>query len=351
VKPDDPDQPPPGEVAPAPPAGLHSARKRGAHSPERRARRAAARKATMETVLITGIAGGQGRLLTQRLIDTYRVVGVDRAPWDGLPSQVKFYQIDLRKKAFEDVFRKERPSVVIHLAFIRHFRAEPEVRHEVNVLGTKRVMEFAEKHGVRQFLILSSHYVYGALPENPYFLDEDAPLNASRTYPEIRDLVESDALATAFLWKHPQIHSIVIRPVNILGYYVHSAIGRYLTLRRVPTMFGFDPMLQFIHEEDVTEAIAVAIEKQIRGIFNVVGPGAVPLSVAIKETGGRPFPMPEPIARAVIGQAFKYRLYPFPPGAIDFIKYPCTLDGSRFHKETGFNPLFGLKEIFASVTR
>jgi UDP-glucose 4-epimerase len=305
----------------------------------------------METVLITGISGGQGRLLTQRLSDSFRIVGVDRLPWEGHPSQVKIYQLDLLKKAFEDVFRKERPSVVVHLAFVRHFRADPKVRHQVNVLGTKRVLEFCQRHGVKQFLILSSHYVYGALPENPYFLDEEAPLNASRTYPEIRDLVETDGLAMAFLWKYPDINSVVMRPVNILGYYVHSAVGRYLKLRRVPSMWGFDPMMQFIHEEDVAEAMAIAIEKRIRGVYNVVGPGSVPMSVAIRETGGKPIHLPEPLARMVIDQLFRYKLYPFPAGAIDFVKYPCTLDGSRFLKETGFQPLFGLREIFASVTR
>src|SRR4029077_17678495 len=143
---------------------------------------------------------------------------------------------EMLKKKFEDVFRHERPQSVVHLGQIRHFRAEPELRHEVNVLGTRRLLEFCAKSEVKQLVVVSSSYVYGALPENPYFLDEDAPLNSSRTYPGIRALWEPDALATACLWKHPQIHSIVIRPVNILGYYVHSAIGRYLTLRRVPTM-------------------------------------------------------------------------------------------------------------------
>ena len=142
-----------------------------------------------------------------------------------------------------------------------------------------------------------------------------------------------------------------MRPVNILGYYVHSAVGRYLKLRRIPMMLGFDPMMQFIHEEDVAEAIAIAIEKRIRGVYNVVGPGAVPMSVAIRETGGRPIHLPEPLARVVIDRLFRYKLYPFPAGAIDFVKYPCTLDGTRFRKETGFQPLFGLREIFASVTR
>ena len=108
--------------------------------------------------------------------------------------------------------------------------------------------------------MLSSSYVYGALPENPYYMDEDTSLNVSRHYPDIRDLAEVDTLCTTFLWKYPEIATAILRPVNTLGYYVHSAIGRYLKLRYVPTVMGFNPMMQFIHEEDVAEAIARTLE-------------------------------------------------------------------------------------------
>ena len=74
--------------------------------------------------------------------------------------------------------------------------------------------------------------------------------------------------------------------MNVLGYYVHSMIGQYLRERRVPTVMGFDPMMQFIHEEDVSEAIALALEHGLQGVFNVAGPGEVPLHTAIRETGG-----------------------------------------------------------------
>src|SRR5439155_369753 len=83
----------------------------------------------------------------------------------------------------------------------------------------------------------------------PYYVDEDYPLNVSRTYPEVRDLAEVDQLVSAFLWRHPEVATTILRPVPILGYYTHSAIGRYLKQRYVPTIMGFNPMMQFIHEE------------------------------------------------------------------------------------------------------
>jgi UDP-glucose 4-epimerase len=302
-----------------------------------------------EKLLITGIAGGQGRLIARRLADHFQIAGVDRTAWEGYPPHVRMHVVDLRKRKFEDVFRTERPDALVHLAFVRHFRGDPQVRHEVNVLGTKRLLEYAVAYGVKRIVVLSSAYVYGALPDNPYYVNEDFPLNVSRTYPEVRDLAEVDTLATAFLWRHPEVVTAILRPVNTLGYYVHSAIGRYLRQRWVPTIMGFNPMTQFIHEEDVAEAVALALQTGAHGIFNVVGPGAVPLKVAIAETGGTAVPFPEPLARAVFANLFRLGLYHTPPGAMDFLKYPCTIDGRQFARAAGFKPLFTLEDIFASV--
>jgi UDP-glucose 4-epimerase len=302
-----------------------------------------------EKLLITGIAGGQGRLITRRLAEHFRIAGVDRQPWEGYPPTIRMHVVDLRKRKFEDVFRTERPDAVVHLAFVRHFRAEPRVRHEVNVLGTRRVLEYAIAYGVKRVVVLSSAYVYGALADNPFYVNEDYPLNVSRTYPEVRDLAEVDALASAFLWRHPEVVTSILRPVNTLGYYVNSAIGRYLRQRYVPTIMGFNPMTQFIHEEDVAEAVALALQSGTHGVFNVAGPGAVPLKVAIRETGGTAVPLPEPLARAIFSPLFRLGLYHTPPGAMDFLKYPCTIDGRQFAQATGFQPLFTLEDVFSSV--
>src|SRR2546425_1094948 len=302
-----------------------------------------------EKLLITGIAGGQGRLIARRVADFFQIAGVDRVPWQGAPHNVRLHVVDLRKRKFEDVFRTERPDAVVHLAFVRHFRSDPEVRHEVNVLGTKKVLEYAIAQGVKRIVVLSSSYVYGALPDNPFYLNEDFPLNVSRTYPEVRDLAEVDTLATAFLWRHPEVTTAILRPVNTLGYYTNSAVRRYLAQRYIPTVLGFNPMWQFIHEEDVAEAGALALQTGAHGLVNVNGPGAVPLKVAIRETGGTAVPLPESALRAVAGRLFRLGLYHTPPGAIDFLKYPCVIDGEAFQHAAGFTPLFSLEDTFASV--
>jgi len=303
----------------------------------------------MEKVLITGISGGQGRLLARRLAENYEVCGVDRVEWDGAPRGIRVHAVDLRKKKFEDVIRSELPSGIVHMGFVRHFRSDAGVRHDVNVRGTKQLLDHCVNHGVQKLVLLSSSYVYGAFPENPYFMDEDQPLSGSRSYPEIRDLVEVDTLAGAFLWRYPHIRTCVLRPVNVLGFTVHSMIAEYLRQRTVPTVMGFDPMMQFIHEEDVSEAIALALEHGLQGVFNVVGPGEVPLHTAIRESGGRALPLPEPLMRPVFAQAFRFGFQPYPPGAIDYLKFPITLSGARFVEATRFRPLFGLEEIFQSL--
>jgi UDP-glucose 4-epimerase len=305
----------------------------------------------MEKVLITGIAGGQGRLLARRLLENYEVCGVDRVPWEGHPRGVTVHEVDLRKRKLEDVIRTELPTAVVHMAFIRHFRADPRTRHDVNVRGTKKLLDHCVHYGVQQLVVMSSGYIYGALPENPFYMDEEHAPEASRSYPEIRDLVEMDALAGSFLWQHPHIRTCVLRPVGTLGYFVHSLVGAYLRQPRIPTVLGFDPMMQFIHEEDVCEAIALALQHNLQGVFNVTGPGEVPIHTAIRETGGRAIPLPEPVLRLLFRRLFAWGVWPFPEGVIDYLKYPVTLSGKRFIEATKFRPLFGLEEIFHSLQR
>jgi len=298
----------------------------------------------MERILVVGIAGGLGRQVARRLQRDYEVVGADRAPLSARLPEVPFHRVDLRTRGFENVVRTVQPDVVLHLGFVRHFRGSHDERYDVNVRGTRRLLDHCRRHGVGRVVVLSTSYVYGALPDNPSFVDEDHPLSASRNYPEIRDLVEVDTLSTAFMWRHPDLRAAVLRPVPVLGYYTESTIGNYLRSRPVLVALGFNPMIQFIHEEDLAEAVALTVKQDLRGVYNVVGPGEVPLRVAIRETGGWALPLPDALLRRLTGLAAD-----LPPGAIDFVKFPCTIAGERFVAETGFRPRFGLKEIFRSV--
>src|SRR6185436_8893564 len=100
------------------------------------------------------------------------------------------------------------------------------------------------------------------------FLSEDAPLLAASAFSDMRDLVELDMLAQSFFWKHPHTETVILRPAHILGT-VRNAPSNYLRLPVVPTLMGFDPMMQAVHQEDVVSAIARALEPGVRGLYNL----------------------------------------------------------------------------------
>src|SRR5690606_13677144 len=109
-----------------------------------------------------------------------------------------------------------------------------------------------------------------------------------------------------------------------------------LRMRVVPTLLGFDPMVQVIHERDVAEAIVCALAPGARGIYNLTGPGEVPLSVVLHELGRQTVPIPHPLARPIWSTAFRLGFSGYPVAEFDFIRYVCMVDGSRAEKELGF---------------
>jgi UDP-glucose 4-epimerase len=197
-------------------------------------------------------------------------------------------------------------------------------------------------------VLVSSANVYGPRPDNPQFLTEDAPLLAAQRFPQMRDLVEIDHLVSTFLWRAQGVETVILRPVHIVGP-VHNAPSNYLRIERPPILLGFDPMVQLIHVQDVAECIALALQPGRRGIYNLVGPGEVPISAVLKELGREPYAIPHPFAKPILGFAFRLGLSSFPVAELDFIRYVCMVDGRRATAELGFRPHFGLRETIHAV--
>jgi UDP-glucose 4-epimerase len=301
-------------------------------------------------IVITGIAGRLGRLLARRLHrdGRFRVVGIDRRPFSGRPKDVEHVKVDLRAKKARDVFRAGDIDALVHMGVMHDPRQPEGEHHSWNIGGTMHMLEYCQSYRVPKVVVLSSANVYGPRPDNAQFLTEDAPLMGSQEFPEIRDLISVDHLASGFFWKAREIETVILRPVHILGG-VHNAPSNYLRLKLVPTLLGFDPMAQVIHELDVVEAILCALRPGIRGIFNVTGPGELPLSAILRELGKKAFPIPHPVARPVLGALWRFGATSFPVPELDFIRYVCMVDGSRARTELGFRPRFSLKETIRAV--
>jgi UDP-glucose 4-epimerase len=87
----------------------------------------------------------------------------------------------------------------------------------------------------------------------------------------------------------------------------------------------------------------------VRGVYNVSGPGEVPLSLVLKELGRRPIPVPHPLLRPLLRRAFEMRLTSYPPEQVDHIQYLCAVDGSRAARDLGYAPRHSLRETIRSV--
>jgi UDP-glucose 4-epimerase len=301
------------------------------------------------TVLVTGVSGNLGRALAKLLHTETHVVGLDRRPFAGKPKDIEHHQLDLRKARVEEVFRRNRIDALIHLGIMHDPRMPFSEAHSFNVVGTQKILELCERHRVRKVVLLSSANVYGPRPDNSNFLPEETPLLAADRYSDVRDLIELDMYAQSFMWKRPAIETVLLRPVNIVGPTVRNAPSNYLRLARPLTVMGFDPMIQLIHEEDVCRALVLALKPGLRGVFNVTGPGEVPLSAVLRELGRASIPVPHPLMRPLVRRAFEARLTGFPPEEVDHIQYLCVVDGSRFAREAGWSPRYSLRETIRSV--
>ena len=301
------------------------------------------------TVVVTGISGNLGRALAKQLHVEARVVGVDRRPFRDRPKDVDHLQVDVRKASVEEAFRRGPVDALIHLGIMHDPRAPFSEAHSFNVLGTRKVLDLCVRHGVRKVVVLSSANVYGPRPDNSNFLAEETPLMAADRFSDVRDLIEVDMYAQSFLWRHPEIETVILRPVNIVGPTVRNAPSNYLRLPRPLSVMGFDPMVQLIHEEDVARALVLALRPGVRGVYNVTGPGEVPLSLILKELGRSPIPVPQLLLRPVLRRLFRAGLSSFPAGELDHLQYLCVVDGARAAREMGWVPRYTLRETIRSV--
>ncbi len=300
-------------------------------------------------VAITGISGNLGKALAKLLHTEARIIGLDRRPFPEKPKDIEHHQLDIRKKKVEDVLRRRRPEALIHLGIMHDPRMPFSEAHSFNIIGTQKILDLCVRYQVKKVVVLSSANVYGPSPNNPSFLLEETPLMAADRFSGVRDLIELDMYAQSFVWKHPEVETVILRPVNIVGPTVRNAPSNYLRLERPLTVLGFDPMVQLIHEQDVCRALALALKPGLRGVYNITGPGEVPLSAVLRELGRKPLPVPHLLIRTLLRRAFEARLTSFPPEEVDHIQYLCAVDGSRAARDFGWAPRHSLRDTIRSV--
>jgi UDP-glucose 4-epimerase len=298
-------------------------------------------------VLVTGVADQLGGQLAAQLADDpgiERVLGVDTAP-PAVPegTRVEFVRADLRDPRIATVLDSARVDTVVHAAPRSGAGAK-----ELNVIGTMQLMAACQRSGtVRKLVVKSTAEVYGGGASAPaVFTEQDADQDRQ---PTSGDAAEIEGYALGLARRRPDLVLTVIRLAEVIGPHVDNALTRYFSLPFVPTVFGFDARVQFVHITDALAVLERAITHDLPGVFNVGGDGVLMLSQAIRRAGRVPLPVP----RAAIGPATRLAggRVELSPGLSRLLSYGRVIDTTRLKTTFGFTPKWTTAAAFDDYVR
>ncbi len=302
-------------------------------------------------VAITGAQSFLGRNLIGLLEEDPRVgriIALDQAAPDTAGAKTHFYELDLSHPVAEErlteICGAENVECLTHLGFLETPTHASAWAHEFESVGTMHVLNACRRSNVTKFVMRSQTALYGAHPTNPNYLTERHPLRARRDQPYFADKIEAERDAQHFGPPGSGRTVTILRMAPILGPGIKTATTRYLGRRAVPTLLGFDPLWQFLHEADAVAALKLAVNRNVAGIFNVVSQGVLPLSTAIKLAGRVNVPLPGPFARSLARGLWIAHLLEAPPAFLDYLQYICVADGKAAAEQLGFVPVFTTRE-------
>lgn len=305
-------------------------------------------------VAVTGTDSFLGRGLVERLASDpaiERVLAVEHRPPAQRQGKVHYRRVDLLHprsgEQLADALVAHEIDAFVHTAFLARPVHRGGWAHELEATGTRHVVAAVEAANTRKLVLRSTTLGYGALPSNPNQLKEAAPLRGAGQSSFIADKAEAEAQATRLATRHPERIVTLLRLAPILGYSADTIASLYLGRRLCPTLLGFDPLVQLLHEEDAFGAFRAALLNDVRGAVNVAAPGVLPLSDAIRLAGSRPVPLPGLVARSLSESLWAAQVGRFPPEFIAFLRFLCVADTTRMESELRFVPRRDVREAIS----
>jgi UDP-glucose 4-epimerase len=310
-------------------------------------------------VLVTGLGTFWGSRLAQLLEaepGVELVVGVDtREPVLPL-ERTEYVRTDSSFSILERIVRATRVDTVLHTHLIVDSTQDSgRALHEINVIGTMNLLAAAGAAGstVRKVVLKSSTLGYGSSYEDPYFFRETTPRTHGPKTRVERSLLEVGSVVGDFAEDNPHVTVTMLRFANVLGEHLETPIAKMLRLPVVPEILGFDPRLQFVHEDDVIGALRYATMHEVPGVFNVAGEGTMPWSEVCAIVGKRRMPL-LPILTNLAAEPLRLaRLVDIPPEVLMLLRYGRGVDTSRY-RQAGYRYEFttaGTVDAFARGLR
>jgi UDP-glucose 4-epimerase len=307
--------------------------------------------------VITGGSGYIGSRLVELLSardDTERVVIADLRPPAVPRPKAAYVEMDVRDPAMRSLLEVEEPDALVHLAFILNPIHDEGAMYDIDVNGTQNALAAATAAGTPHLLVASSTSAYGAWPDNPVPLREDDSLRGMPNYEYARDKTEIDRMCQLWAATHPDRSMTIVRPCIVFGPSVDNYIVRvWEKAPFLPLVDGIDLELQYVHEDDVIDALSRLLIERKAGVFNLTSDGTLRISEAAELIGKKTRRVPLKRYRRLMGALWKLRV-PFaeaPPGQLDFFRYPWVASNEKLKAELDWQPRYTSRETFEIALR
>jgi len=275
------------------------------------------------------------------------VVAVDVAPIRPTDDKVQAHRVDITSADLAPLV--ERADVLVHLAL----DADTELRRggaaRVNIGGTRRLLEAATEAEVPHVVVVTSAMVYGAWPNNPLPMTEEAPL---RPNPELAFAVQRaqvEQLVADWVDARPGRTAAVLRPCTPLaggGSWVATALAAASGL----TPSEDDPPKQFVHLDDLAAAVDLARRDRLDGPFDVAPDGWIPSDTVRALRGAPPrLRLPTWLGGWVARARWRIARGPIPPGLIPYTIHPWVVANDRI-TAAGWRPHYTNEEAYVAGT-
>jgi UDP-glucose 4-epimerase len=300
--------------------------------------------------MITGISRHLAARLAGRLEADPQVeyiVGVDLEEPELDLERTEYVRADIRNPLIVKILQRSEVDTLIHLSII----ATPtrvggrSAMKEINVIGSLQLFAACQKTpSVKKLVMKSTTAVYGSSPQDPAVFTEDMGMRAVASTGYARDAVEVEEYARDFGRRRPDVQVTLLRFANIMGSQIETPLTRYFSLPLLPLAMGFDPRIQFLHEDDAVEVLYRATREDHRGIFNVAADGVLLLSQARRICGRIGLAIPPPLAMPVARAIRRLGLVDFPLDQIPFLIHGRVVDNTRLKETFGFTPALSTRQ-------
>jgi UDP-glucose 4-epimerase len=305
-----------------------------------------------DVVLVTGVSRFLGSRVAEALQadpTIERVIGVDTVPPAKSLGRTEFVRLDIRTPSIGKIISAARVDTVVHLNLVTMTAAARPATKELNVIGTMQLLSACQRSPtMRKVVVRSSAAVYGSSARDPaVFTEADEPVVAP-TSGYAKDAVEVEGYVRGLARRRSDLTVSILRFANFLGPNVDSPLSRYFHMPVVATVLGFDPRLQFIHEDDGVEVLRRMAVEHHPGTFNAAGDGVLLLSQAIRRAGRPMLRLPAPAVQT-LGDAGRRLggLKGFSPELLRWLTYGRVVDTERLAAELSWQPKYSSEEAFA----